>query len=339
MIIINMKRFRAMITLLMLAWVFILPAHAQEEDNPFRVSVDPESAVIRSLPSRSEGEFIASAFRSDVFEAVGINLDGTWFLVRRPGRVSNIGWMSRTVLDFDFMPETLPLADTQTGATGDFILTSDTGFSAFTLAEVNLRVQPRDGTQVITRAPFGVVLPILERDRLGDWFLVTYLGTTGWVNAINLRGITSFDAVPIASGLPEIPQATTFVIPLTVQLDEIQEFHDYLTTQNNFANELADFWDQVFNFEVMPCQPPEFVQNYLFTQDDERAFPELEFLVPRLDTATEFINASIDPLYECGVKSTPLVIEAKNNATNASIIYSATLSTIAGIEAEITANR
>jgi len=329
------------ITLVMLLlFLFSLPTHAQDDDDDlYNVTVVPESAVIRALPSQEEGEFVASAFRSDVLEAVGINLDGTWFLVRRPGRMSNLGWISRTVIDYEFMPETLPLLDFETGETGNFDLTRDTGFSAFTLAEVNLREQPLSGTRVITRAPFGVVLPILERDQIGDWFLVSYLGTTGWVNSVNLRGIDDFEDVPIASGLPEIEVASTFVIPLSVQLEEIAEFRGYLNGQYAFATELANFWNEVLDFEVMPCEPPQFVTNYLFTQSDERAFPELEYLVPRLDTATEFINDAIEPLYDCGVIDTPSVIEAKNNASNAAIIYSSTLSSIDSIEATITANR
>ena len=316
----------------------ILSSYAQTTEQDFDLIVDPDSAVIRLLPTR-DAEFVASAFRSDRLEAIGRNLDGMWFLVRRPGRMNTLGWISRTVVDYDFRPEILPLLDFTTESTGDFVLSRDPGFSAFTLAEVNLRVQPLDGQVIITRAPFGVVLPILERDRLGDWYLVTYFGTTGWVNGINLRGVDNFKSIPVASGLPEIPVASTLIIPLDIQLSEIQEFRDYLIHQDQFATDLANFWDLVLGYEVMPCEPPPFVTNYLFTRDDERAFPELEYLVPRLDTAIEFVNSAIEPLYECGVKRTQLVLDAKNAATNARIIYSATLSAINNIEIEITANR
>lgn len=313
---------------------------AQADEDAFRMTVDPDSAVIRAVPSL-DGDFVASAFRRDVLLAVGRNLDGTWFLVQRPSRMTTLGWISRTVVDYDFMLETLPLMDFTSGAIGDYILTQDTGFSAFTLAEVNLRVQPIDGETIITRAPFGVVLPILERDRQGAWFFVNYLGTNGWVNGINLRGVDvdNFEAIPISSNLPNIPTASTLIIPLTIQLSEIQEFRDYLTAQNSFAGQLADFWNQVLDFEVMPCQPPDFVNNYLYTRDDERAFPELEYLVPRLDTATEFVNDAIDAMYECGVKRTQIVLDAKNAALNAGIIYSATLASIDSIQTRITANR
>lgn len=331
-----MKRLIGIVLLLIMSVSIV---YADEDlTEQFRVVVDPESVLIRALPSL-EGEFIASAFRSDVLVAVGRNLDGTWFLVRRPSRMSNLGWISHTVIDFDFLPETLPLLDFSTGARGNFVLTRDPGTAAFTLAEVNLRVQPQAGTEVITRAPFGVVLPILERDRSLDWFLVTYLGTTGWVNINNLRGIAEPQDVPIAVGLPEIPIANTLIIPLNIQLNEIEEFRIYVTAQNNFSIDLKNYWTQVMGFEVMPCEPPPFVTNYLFTRDDERAFPELEFLVLRLDTATNFINTSIEPMYECGVKSTTKVVEAKNAATNAGIIYASTLSTIDSIQVEITANR
>ena len=330
-----------MIRILLTFIIALLSLHAisaQTETNPFELSVDAESAVVRALPTR-EADFVASAFRSDTLEAIGRNLDGTWFFVRRPGRMNTLGWISRTVVDFDFKPESLPLTDFTTGSTGDFSISYDTGFSAFTLAEVNLRVQPLDGVTVITRAPFGVVLPILERDQIGSWFLVNYLGTTGWVNSINLRGIDDFKAVPIAGGLPEIQVASTFIIPLDMQVSEIQEFRDYLLAQNSFAEELANFWHLVLDYEVMPCVPPDFVSNYLYTRDDERAFPELEYLVPRLDAAIIFVNSAIEPVYECGVKRTQIVLDAKNAALNASIIYEATLSSINNIQTTITANR
>lgn len=333
-----MKRLK-IILLLMIALLSGAVISAQDEEpDPYELIVDPESAVIRQLPS-FEAEFVASTFRSDVLEAVGRNLDGTWFEVRRPGRMSNLGWISRTVVDFDFMPETLPLTDFTTGSTGDFVQTRDTGFAAFTLAEVNLRVQPIDGQAIITRAPFGVVLPVLERDQIGTWFLVNYLGTTGWVNAANLRGVEDYSAIPIAGGLPEIPVASTFTIPLDIQLSEIQAFREYISAQNQFAEQVAGFWTLVMDYEVMPCEPPPFVTNYLYSQDQERAFPELEYLVPRLSTATEFINASIEPMYICGVKRPQVVLDAKNAALNASIIYEATLASLDIIEIEITKNR
>lgn len=328
-----------MILFLLLSILCIPPTHAQEDDSKYRAVVFPESAIIRSLPSQDEGDFIASAYRSDVLEAVGINLDGTWFLVRRLGRMSNIGWMSRTVLDYDFMPETLPLLDAQTGAIGDFVLPDNIEATGFTLAEINLREQPNTGAPVITRIPFGIVLPVIQRQPNTNWFQVSYLGRVGWVDGNNLRGVEIIQIVVTDTGDPNVPQASTLVIPLSVQLDEIQQFRDYLSAQNTFANDLSSFWNEVYNFETMPCDAPPFVQDYLYTQNDERAFPELEYLVPRLDTATDFINAAIEPLYECGVKGTFLVIEAKNNATNAAIIYSSTLNAIANIEAQITANR
>ncbi len=324
--------------MLILAMLSVTLVFAQDNEVSLELTVEADSAVVRSLPTRS-ADFVASTFRSDMLEAIGRNLDGQWFFVRRPGRMNTLGWISRSVVDFDFKPETLPLTDFTTGSTGEFTLSYDTGFSAFTLAEVNLRIQPLDGVRVITRIPFGTVLPVLERDQIGSWFLVNYLGTTGWVNAIYLRGVDDYQAIPIAGGLPEVQTAATFIIPLDTQLSEIQEFRDYLNTQNSFAGQLADFWTLVLDYEVMPCEPPEFVNNYLYTRDDERAFPELEYLVPRLDAAIEFVNSAITPLYECGVKRTKIVLDAKNAALNASIIYDATLLSISNIETTITANR
>ncbi len=311
---------------------------AQSEDDSYQLIVDPDSVIIRAIPSL-DGEFVASAFRGDILEAVGRNLDGTWFLVQRPGRMSTLGWISRMVINYDFPPEALPLTDFTTGAVGEFELTRDPGFAAFTLAVVNLRVQPLDGEAVITQAPFGIVLPVLQRDRLGDWVLVDYLGITGWVNTDNLRGIEAFETIPIASNLPEIPVASALIIPLEIQLSEIEEFRAFLTAQNSFAEQIAAFWVLVYDYEVMPCEPPAFVTNYLYNDTDERAFPELEYLVPRLDAASVFLNASIDPMYICGAKRPQLILDAKNAALNASIIYEATLSSIANIQSEITGRR
>lgn len=324
--------------LCLLLWVVGRAAAQSDEDSAFSVRIDAGSVVVRALPS-FDAEVIASVFLNERLIAEGRNLDGKWFLVRRMGRMSTLGWVSTSVLRYEFPPEQLPLVDFTTGATGEFVLTSAPVFAGYTLAEVNLRTQPSDAGAVIRRAPLGVVLPILERDQIGTWFYVNYFGVGGWVNGDNLRGVENYEPIPIASGLPDIPFALALVIPLETQLSEIQEFRDYLNAQNSFANEVVVFWSNVLGYEAMPCEPPPFVLNYLYNNTDERAFPELYYLVPRLETATSALNDAITPMYTCGVKRSQIVLDARNAAINATIIYRSTLNALDNIEATITRYR
>src|SRR5689334_21318951 len=96
---------------------------AQSPKNPFEVKVGVESAFVRATPSDS-GKLSASVFQDQILLVVSRNLDGTWFEVRRPGRMTNLGWIFHDMIDDTFNPEDLPLGDLVTGVTGPNPLTT-----------------------------------------------------------------------------------------------------------------------------------------------------------------------------------------------------------------------
>src|SRR5689334_9976903 len=55
--------------------------------------IQVESANIRALPSL-DSEIVAGVFENDRLEVIGRNADGLWFLVRRPHRLYNLGWIA-----------------------------------------------------------------------------------------------------------------------------------------------------------------------------------------------------------------------------------------------------
>ena len=89
----------------------------------FLAQVRPDSLHVHRLPSL-ESARVASLFEDEIVQVTSRNLDGSWFEVRRLGRVSNLGWVNNTLIDWDFAPETLPLGDYTTGVTGPTPLTA-----------------------------------------------------------------------------------------------------------------------------------------------------------------------------------------------------------------------
>jgi hypothetical protein len=76
---------------------------AQDSPKPFTMVVQVDSAFVHAAPAE-DAERIASVFEDNKLEAVGRNLDGTWFEVRRPGRLTNLGWIFNKMVDWDFAP-------------------------------------------------------------------------------------------------------------------------------------------------------------------------------------------------------------------------------------------
>lgn len=322
---------RAFYMLILIVCLGAGAASAQDATSEFRARVVAQDANVRALPTL-ESDVIASVFEDDTLEVVGRNLDGTWFEVRRPGRFNNLGWVHYTLLNWDFRAEFLPLTDTTTGLTGETLLEGDTGFAVYLYAETVMRRLPFDGER-IGSVPFGVIVPVRGRNQNGSWLLVNYLGLEGWINIFYTRRLPDVMAVPEIPGLPPLePPTTALVIPPDVQVAEIQQFRDYILSHYDFTFELEGFWAKVFEGDVMPCEPPPFVEAYLYSTDDERAFPELEYLVPRLGEGLDYINHSIETMYTCGVVNPRLVITARNDAINARFVFQATLDVLDNME-------
>lgn len=331
------------VLLTLLTMLFTLDVGAQDEPpitptptpERFMASVQVESAFTHVLPS-NDSELAASVFEDDELEVIGRNLDGRWLEVKRPGRLYNLGWIEVEWLDFEFRPEALPLTDFSTGLIGTATLTEDPGVAVFVLTEMVLRGSPANTGQLLAIIPHSTVVPVLARDWYGSWFQVYYLGYVGWVAEFGVRDVPDLEAIPIAPGLPP-PQNVSgvVIIPPELQLAQLYRLRDYVIASRDAAAELALFWEVVRQGTTMPCNPPPFIEEYLYTREDAQQLPELQRYVPRLTTGVDYMNQSIEPLYRCGVMEPDVVDDARADAINARIVFDSTLDIIADIESII----
>src|SRR5215204_5631269 len=144
------------------------------QDGGFTALVTAESAHVRAEPIETS-DSVASLFEGDDLLIVGRNLDGTWFEVRRPGRLSNLGWVDASLLHREFHAEALPMTDTATGMVGDTPVNRDPGFAAFILRETEMRQLPFNGRRMDRIIPVDVTVPVRGRNQNGSWLLVNYL--------------------------------------------------------------------------------------------------------------------------------------------------------------------
>jgi hypothetical protein len=313
-------------------------AEATQEAVIGNAEVQVESAFVRLLPSQ-ESEAVASVFENDRLQVLGRNVDGLWFFVRRPNRAFNLGWIAVELLDYDFAPQTLPMLDWTTGLIGPSPVNPNNIAVVFT-AEANLRVEPLLSADIVALVPLGAVLPVSGRDTEGQWFYVNYRGTEGWVNSVSINRPANWRDLPDLTFVPDpdVAQISAPIIPPEIQLSQLIEFRDYVQLSYDTANQLAPFWEVVAQGEVMPCEPPEFVVNYLVSSEDVRELPELNRYVPRYNQGVTLLNQAINPLYECGVLMPDVVLEARNDAINARIIMGSTLGSLNALEDQIRAD-
>jgi len=328
-----------------LAWVLFtwgLYSMAQTDDAEaytVRVVIDADSAFARQAPSL-ESPITASLFKDDVVEIVARNIDGLWFLVRRPNRLNTLGWIFYNLYErTEFLPENLPLGDFSTGATGPNPLQENTPYAVFMNEGAALRTLPsRLSSERILNIPPLVTVPVLSRTADGAWFKVNYLGNEGWIIAFTARNPRSADKRsipidPIAYVSPEtfIPQ----IIPPEIQQAQLDRLRAYIATTLATAQNLEAFWWRVYRGEVMPCDAPERASFYRYNEQDVKELPELQRVTSRIGQAVGLLNDAIDPLLTCGVMEPSAVIEARNSSTNARVILQATGGTLAAIEFEI----
>jgi len=291
------------------------------------VAVQVGSANIRVKPSLDALE-IGSVFLDDRLEVVGRNADGIWFEVRRPGRDANLGWIFNEMVDWEFRPELLPMTDSETGVEGTPI--EDTGYTVFVLQNAVMRTQPDRTGERITSVPLLSTVPVIERNQDASWLKVNYLGQVGWIVGFVTRQPEDILSAPLAAGLPPLPPR--FVIPPEIQLEQVERLRDYVTASRDVARDLSFFWDTVAKGNTMPCEPPAFVTDYLVNETDVQQLPELNRIVPRMTTAIQSINDSIDPLTQCGVIDVDVVLGARADAINARIILDNNLVQLDNVE-------
>ncbi|MBN1565507.1 MAG: SH3 domain-containing protein [Anaerolineae bacterium] len=314
--------------------------HAQDNDpggdpdEDFTATLNVNSAFTRELPTR-ESEWMASIFEDERLEVVGRNIDGTWFEVRRPGRLTTIGWMKAEYLDFEFDPAQLPLTDLVTGLEGPTALESDPGFAVFLHYGVVLRYAPLRTSPAITSIPLNSTVPILARNQDGTWLQVNYRGYVGWMIAFVGSDIPDLMTIPEASDLPPLQTVGADIIPPEVQRAHIAQLRAFIEPYRDLAESLDSFWLAVDRGEIMPCDPPDDIAEYQYTRADVRELPELDRYAPQLNEAVAYLNNSVDPLQNCGVVQITAIRRARSAAINARILFDATLERLDTLEATI----
>jgi hypothetical protein len=304
--------------------------------NDFSATVKVESAFARALPS-FDAEATASVFDNERLEAVSRNLDGTWFEVRRPGRMNTLGWMFGETLDWEFAPELLPLGDITTGVIGPTPLAFVPPYAVFLNEAPTLRTQPLRNSPPVpgVRLPIGATLPIIARNQDGSWLFVHYLGYQGWIVAFAGRDVAGVLEVLPAPNLPPLEGVPTVIIPVELQQAQIDRLRAFMIGRREYAAGLEGFWWRVFRGEIMPCNAPPELTTYPYSESDVRELPELQRYAPRLVTAVDYLRTSQSPLEQCGIVAPEIVGDARDSAINARIIFDATLEALQALEEDI----
>jgi hypothetical protein len=325
---------------LLFALLLITGSAAQAAGYPFTASVDVTSAFARALPA-FDGEETASVFENERLEAVSRNLDGTWFEVRRPGRMNNLGWIYADALEWDFQPELLPLGDLTTGMIGPSPLTFTPEYAVFLVESPTLRTQPLRNSPRVPGViiPFSVTVPVISRNQDGSWLYINYLGYQGWVVAFAGRPLANVMDILPAPNLPPLENVPTVVIPVEIQQAQIDRLRVFAQDRREYAAGLESFWWRVFRGEIMPCNAPPELLYYPYSDSDVRELPELGRLAPRIATGVDYLRTSQGLLLECGVVSPVSVVEARDSAINARIIFDATLEALLSVEDIINRSR
>lgn len=331
-----MNKPRLIVLIFSLLMTVFMTAAAQDEIAlpPYRIQVFVDSAFVRAAPS-ADAKPVASIFEGNILEAVGRNVDGHWFEVRRPGHANNLGWVSDEFVSKNFTIELLPLSDSVTGVTGATTIV-DSGYGVFVQQESTLRDGPLLEGGRLGVVPYGVIVPVIERNADASWLHINYLGNVGWISGFNVR-ISAYNLLEIPEGknLPAPLAANLPIIPPELQFAQAARLREYLNIQVEMAVNLESFWEAVYQREIMPCNPPAEITEYQYDIEDVRELPELKRIVPRLDTGVASLNTSIATLQICGALEGEDVISARNAATNAKIIFQTGLDNLDNLEANI----
>lgn len=322
--------------LLIVVLLMLMLAGTTSAESDFMATVNVTSAFARTLPAFDAPE-TASVFENERLEAISRNMDGRWFEVRRPGRMNNLGWIYADTLEWDFQPELLPLGDLTTGVTGPDALTFTPEFAIFLIESPTLRTQPiRTSPRVPgVTIPFSVTVPVISRNQDGSWLYINYLGYQGWVIAFAGRPVPNIMEVLPAPNLPPLENVPTVIIPEELQQAQIDRLRLFATDRLAYAQGLEGFWWRVYRGEIMPCNAPPEMLYYPYTENDVRELPELQRYAPRLVTAIDYLTTSQGLLVDCGVVSPGNVIEARDAAINARIIFNATLGSLQALEEDV----
>lgn len=311
---------------LWLALTFITPTqtHAQQTTD-FTVQVFVDSIFIRAAPAQ-DAEPVSSAVENDILVAVGRNLDGLWFQVRRPGTIDSIGWISRENVSFTFNVGLLPITDTETGLIGPTAVT-DTGVSVFILTEASLRNSPDRDSERVTVVPILVTIPAIARTPDNQWFQVNYLGNVGWIAEFLVSTTGEVSLLP-GVGSSDIPLFLE-IIPPEVQLAQVERLRAWILANREQTTGIAEYWSLMSTGEIVPCNPPAGgLEYYPVSARDIVELPELRRYTNRLNNAIDDLNETIAAMQACGIYTADEVDTAYANAINARGLFNAILNNL-----------
>ena len=179
---------------LLLLLALLLISSASSAQNPQNPPIDQnldtrtlaasvvERLNVRSIPS-VQGEIITVIERNVIYEVTGRNADASWYQIAVAG---TRGWVVASLVAVN-NPQLVPIAgDAQREAFVENVTNNpNVGGQDFigVTGNLNIRTGPSIGSTLIGRIPFSDQARVIARTSLGNWYLVNYDGTVGWVSA------------------------------------------------------------------------------------------------------------------------------------------------------------
>jgi hypothetical protein len=158
---------------------------------------------------------------------------------------------------------------------------------------------------------------------------------TGWISVFGARELPDAMTIPQAVGLPPLEGVAVIIIPPEIQLAQVERAREYINASRSVSAGLQGFWAQVYRGEIMPCEPPPFVSEYLVGTQDIRELPEIQRYLPQMNDAVALLNEAIDPLYICGPLDRKIVDAARNDSINATVMFDAVLERLDNLEENV----
>lgn len=320
-----MRRYTVLFTLLLIG-VAALTASAQtaapsptptpNPQPPQRASVVAGSAFLRASPSE-DAEAVTSVFEGEILLLVGRDPDGTWLWVARPSQPDAPAWILRNLLGGSFDLTRVPLGE------GPFDLPgpeqpTDTGFAVVFIAEAALRDAPRRDAPSSWVVPIGAVVPVIERTPDGFWLKVNHLGYVGWVAEFLTQNSFDRRAVPVSVEYETDPlYAALPLIPLEIQLAQLERFTTWLDDKTEVAEGLVYYWTQISDGYTMECLPIAPITDlFTVTAQDAVELPELRQERAPVQQAVDDLNRSIAAMPRCGIYTRTEIRSALGAASN-----------------------
>lgn len=118
---------------------------------------------------------VGRVLRGQTYAVIGRDQDARWFLLQLS---ETRGWVWGYYLFVNGNEFNAPVL-------GPFVTQGDpaamTGVVVQTNATLRLRAAPTTASEQIGRIPWGDLLPVIGRTAAGDWYMVVFRGTQGWV--------------------------------------------------------------------------------------------------------------------------------------------------------------